>query len=70
MKAGRQIPGFEGQLIAPDDPDYESARLTDNAAVDARPALIARAAGATDVAAVVRWLPASGLQLAIRSGGA
>jgi FAD/FMN-containing dehydrogenase len=69
MSGSRQIPGFEGQLIAPGDSDYETARSTDNAAVDARPALIARAASATDVAAVVRWLPASDLQLAIRSGG-
>jgi FAD/FMN-containing dehydrogenase len=64
-----RIPGFSGRLIAPADVDYEIARLTDNAAFDARPELIARAKDATDVQAVVRWVRSTGRSLAVRSGG-
>lgn len=63
------IPGFGGRVIVPADADYELARLTRNAACDARPGLIAQARTADDVAAVVRWVRASGQTLAIRSGG-
>jgi FAD/FMN-containing dehydrogenase len=69
MKAVGRIPGFAGRLIAPSDADYELARLTNNAACDARPALIARAGSADDVAALVRSVRDSGRTLAIRSGG-
>jgi hypothetical protein len=37
-----------GQLIAPDDPAYEEARLVYNAMIDKRPALIVRAADVAD----------------------
>ncbi|HUG47155.1 MAG TPA: FAD-binding oxidoreductase [Candidatus Limnocylindria bacterium] len=63
------IPGFGGRLIEPTDANYETARLTANATVDARPELIARAEDAADVQAVVRWVRATGRQLAVRSGG-
>jgi hypothetical protein len=69
MSAPALIPGFGGRLIAPSDSDYELARLTENGACDSRPALIARAGSAEDVAAVVRWVRETGHVLAIRSGG-
>jgi len=60
---------FRGQLIRPADSDYEAARLVDNAAIDGRPALIARARDAADVVAAIEFARASGLPLAVRSGG-
>ena len=69
MSGDSRIPAFGGRLITPANPDFELARLTNNAAWDARPALIARPADAKDVAAVVRWARATGQVLAIRSGG-
>ena len=44
---------FRGQLIRPEDADYEQARHVWNGAIDKRPALIARCSTAEDVAAVV-----------------
>ncbi|MEA2678221.1 MAG: hypothetical protein QOJ81_2362, partial [Chloroflexota bacterium] len=69
MSSTTPIPGFNGRLIWPSDAAYELARLTSNATCDARPALIARAGDADDVAAVVRWARDSGQLLAVRSGG-
>ncbi len=44
-------PSFQGQLILPGDPDYESMRkvVYQNMRTDKLPALIARCAGQTDV---------------------
>ncbi len=58
-----------GRVIAPDDPDYDSARLVVNAAIDRRPALIVRPAGSGDVSHTVSFARANGLELAIRGGG-
>jgi FAD/FMN-containing dehydrogenase len=69
LSSDSRIPGFGGRLITPAKPEFELARLTNNAAWDSRPALIARAADAKDVAAVVRWARATEQVLAIRSGG-
>ena len=59
---------FAGQAITPRHPDYDEAR-TVFAAVDRRPALIARAASAQDVAAAIAHARRRGLPLAVRSGG-
>jgi FAD/FMN-containing dehydrogenase len=69
MTSSLHIPGFSGRLINPSNPDYEIARLTENGACDARPALIARAGNADDVTAAVRWTHETRQVLAIRSGG-
>jgi FAD/FMN-containing dehydrogenase len=63
------IPGFDGQLLLPDDDGYHAARRVWNAMVDLRPAVIARCASATDVAATVRFATARGLELGVRGGG-
>jgi FAD/FMN-containing dehydrogenase len=69
-KAAREeISGFGGQLIGPDDPDYDEARQVYNAMIDRRPGLIARCSDADDVAAIVRFASAHDLLLAIRGGG-
>ena len=75
--APRSIPGsipelrtaLLGEVIAPNDLNYESARLVVNAAVDRRPALIVRPADPADVALAVSFARANGLELAVRGGG-
>jgi len=61
--------GFHGQLIGPEDSNYEEARKVYNAMIERRPALIARCANTEDVAAAVRFARDQGLLLAIRGGG-
>jgi FAD binding domain/Berberine and berberine like len=67
--ARTELAGFGGQLIGPEDATYEDARQVYNAMIDRRPALIARAAGADDVAAAIGFARAHDLPLAIRGGG-
>jgi FAD/FMN-containing dehydrogenase len=60
---------FEGELIGPDDAGYDDARALFNAMIDKRPALLARCAGADDVARVIRFAREHDLPLAIKAGG-
>jgi FAD/FMN-containing dehydrogenase len=60
---------FRGDLIVPEDPRYQSARLTNNRAFDHHPALIARCLDSDDVARVLEFARTNALPLAIRSGG-
>ena len=63
------IPGFEGELIGPDDPVFDQHREVWNAMVDRRPELIARCATQADVAATVRHAREHDLEIAVKCGG-
>jgi FAD/FMN-containing dehydrogenase len=59
-----------GEVIGPDDPDYDDARRTFMPLYDdRRPAVIIRPADAREVGYVVSLARESGLELAVRSGG-
>ncbi|MGH2629947.1 MAG: FAD-binding oxidoreductase, partial [Actinomycetota bacterium] len=60
---------MHGRVIAPGDDAYDEARTLFYGGMDRRPAVIARAADATDVAHVVSLARESGVELAVRSGG-
>ncbi len=60
---------MRGQLIRPRDADYDAARQVFNAAIDKRPALIARCADVADVIAAVNFAREHDLLLAVRGGG-
>jgi len=60
---------FSGDLIRPTDTTYDEARAIFNGMIDRRPALIARARTAADIAEIVRFASKEGLPLAVRGGG-
>ena len=60
---------LNGEVIGPDDAAYDEARQVIFKGVDRRPAVVARVAGAHDVARVITLARESGLELAVRSGG-
>jgi FAD/FMN-containing dehydrogenase len=61
--------GFVGRLVEPGHPDYDAARIGWNGAIDRRPAAIAHASDADDVAAAIRGARAAGVPFTIRAGG-
>ena len=67
--ARRELSGFDGRLVGPDDAGYEDTRKVYNAMIDRRPALIARCAGPDEVAQVIAFARAHELPLAVRGGG-
>jgi FAD/FMN-containing dehydrogenase len=60
---------INGRLILPADDEFEAARHVHQAAVDARPVAIVRAADARDVAFTVLFARDNDLELAVRGGG-
>jgi len=60
---------LNGRVIEPDDAEYDEARTVFYGGIDRRPAVIVRAADATDVAHVVALARETGSELAVRSGG-
>ena len=58
-----------GHVMGPGHEGYESARRCFNAAIDRRPAVIARCVGARDVAAAFEFAQVHGLEVAVRGGG-
>ncbi|MCX4912520.1 FAD-binding oxidoreductase [Streptomyces sp. NBC_00687] len=67
--ARKELSGFEGQLIGPDDSGYDEARVVYNGMIDRRPALVARCTGPEDVARVIGFARDHALPLAVRGGG-
>jgi FAD/FMN-containing dehydrogenase len=67
--ARRELTGFGGELIGPEDSGYDDAQAVYNAMIDRHPALIARCASADDVQKVVRFANDHNLPLAVRGGG-
>ena len=67
--ARRELNGFQGTVIGPQDADYDRARTIYNAMFDKRPALIARPAGPDDVAKAIAFARSHDLPLAVRGGG-
>jgi FAD/FMN-containing dehydrogenase len=57
-----------GQILTPEDLEYDAARRVYNGMIDRRPALVLRAAGVADVMAGVRFARESGLDISIRGG--
>lgn len=60
---------LRGQVIAAEHVDYDATRMVAMANYDYRPAAVIRVANAADVAATLNFAQATGLDLAIRSGG-
>ena len=58
-----------GPVVLPHDPGYDEARRIWNGDIDRRPAVIARCAGPTDVAAALAHARTNGLEVAVRGGG-
>ena len=60
--------GFVGRIVEPDHPDYDDCRFGWNGAIDRRPAAVAYATDADDVAAAVRAATENGFPFTVRSG--
>ena len=60
---------ISGDVIGPDDPNYDAARTPFYGGIDKHPAAIARVADDGDVTAVVNLAREHDLELAVRSGG-
>ncbi|HLE99850.1 MAG TPA: FAD-binding oxidoreductase [Gaiellaceae bacterium] len=60
---------FRGALLRPGEEGYDEARRIWNGAIDRRPALIARCAGADDVVEAVRFARQHDLLVSVRGGG-
>jgi FAD/FMN-containing dehydrogenase len=60
---------IRGEVIAPSDAGYDTARAVWNGMIDKRPSLIVRCSGVADVVAAVQFANSQGLEIAIRGGG-
>ncbi|MGH2728886.1 MAG: FAD-binding oxidoreductase, partial [Actinomycetota bacterium] len=60
---------FKGTTTSPGDGSYDEERSIFNAMIDRKPALIAKATDADDVAAVIALARDAGIPLTVRSGG-
>ena len=70
VRAVEELRGaLRGELLAPGQDGYDSARRLWNPAFDRKPALIARCLGAADVTHAVSFAAAHGALTAVRGGG-
>src|SRR3979490_1007713 len=60
---------FKGELVGPDHPEYDQARVVWNGMADRRPALVARCTAVDDVVAAIRFARENDLLMAVRGGG-
>ena len=60
---------FDGEIVRPGDPGYDSARVVWNGLADRHPALIVRPAHADDVISALRFAREEDLLVAVRCGG-
>ncbi|MGH2641689.1 MAG: FAD-binding oxidoreductase [Actinomycetota bacterium] len=60
---------FRGALLRPGEEGFDEARRVWNGAIDRRPALIARCAGADDVVEAVRFARERNMLVSVRGGG-
>jgi FAD/FMN-containing dehydrogenase len=68
-KSELDVAAFRGSIVGPADVDYDVQRKIWNGSFDRRPAVILRCAGVADVIAAVKYGRATGLPVAVRSGG-
>jgi FAD/FMN-containing dehydrogenase len=59
----------KGQVVLPDDSNYDEVRAIWNAMIDRRPAVIVRCAEAADSARALKFARDNGLEIAIRGAG-
>jgi hypothetical protein len=69
MSNDRSMTSIDGTFLTPEDDGFDSARQAWNLTVDQRPAAVAFADDADDVAAAVRMASERGLRLAIQGPG-
>jgi FAD/FMN-containing dehydrogenase len=62
-------PRFKGALLTPSDPGYDTARTVFNAAIDRRPAVIAKCTTSDDVVQAVKLASEHQLLLSVRGAG-
>jgi FAD/FMN-containing dehydrogenase len=60
---------FRGDLIMPDSPSFDEARVIFNSMIDRRPGVIAQCADAEDVIRAVNFGRENGVEIAVRGGG-
>ena len=60
---------LEGEVLSPEDPDYDEVRAVWNGMIDRRPGLIARCAVADDVLEAIGFARERGLEVAVRGAG-
>ena len=68
VAAGLRACGFVGRVVEPTDSEYDTARAGWNGAIDRRPAAVAYATDADDVAAAIRAARAEDLPFTVRAG--
>lgn len=60
---------FTGEIIIPDDPNYDEARKIFNAMIDRHPSIIAQCANVEDVVQAIHVARHHGLEISVRGGG-